>query len=641
MANPALVQVNTLSAVLPGVGRQRAGPGHFVRIHVDDSRLRVHRRAAPLRAAVEAGKHYRVSSHAEGNEFSVADQGAEFLLRPLVRLGGSVGEQVLAKKLPRVRRREHGKRLFAGGNFSRYRAGGILVILDRKKRRSIGSIEEIHKTLFRRLRHRIDVFAIALHREQHGRGGKIPVPDIMADSLKMPDSLPRLRLQRDQAVGEQIIADPVSAVKIRHGRAGWNVNNSPTGIDGHAGPIVGSAGGLPCVPRPGVIPKLPGVRDGMKRPAQFSGSHIKGANIPRRRWRGFGIPAAGRMEDRRRCQQLGRRGRQMPVGELFTFQPALPVPDFYGGDRVGDDLFANCLIALKAQTGERFLSAFSGGLLRHDIWDRDFPAAPVLLTVKRDGKNIDAVAQTTKTVLCISSIEPMERLFFRSGYHEYPPARYREKLPPANSRFPMLPAPYARRACSTTPAHQPNPRGAPVGAGEIPHPGQRRRFVPLSVGQDTIVFPASMAEPEWGGPAVNPETGIIYVNSNEMAWTGALAPNTGENSAQGIYLNQCGVCHGEKMMGSPPAIPVLVGVGDRLTPPARLRPLSRLEKEGCQDSRPLRRSDIRPGDVSRQRREQELSAGGPPPVPVNIVSPDITSFWIPTDIRESCHRGER
>jgi quinoprotein glucose dehydrogenase len=51
-----------------------------------------------------------------------------------------------------------------------------------------------------------------------------------------------------------------------------------------------------------------------------------------------------------------------------------------------------------------------------------------------------------------------------------------------------------------------------------------------------------------------------------MAWTGALAPSTGENSARGIYLSQCGVCHGEKMMGSPPAIPALAGVGDRLAP---------------------------------------------------------------------------
>jgi len=50
----------------------------------------------------------------------------------------------------------------------------------------------------------------------------------------------------------------------------------------------------------------------------------------------------------------------------------------------------------------------------------------------------------------------------------------------------------------------------------------------------------------WGGPAVDPESAIIYVNSNEMAWTGALAPNTGENSPRGIYMSQCSVCHGEK-----------------------------------------------------------------------------------------------
>ena len=81
-----------------------------------------------------------------------------------------------------------------------------------------------------------------------------------------------------------------------------------------------------------------------------------------------------------------------------------------------------------------------------------------------------------------------------------------------------------------------------------------------------MVFPGFDGGAEWGGPAVDPETGIIYVNANDVAWTGALTPNTGDNSAKGIYLSQCGVCHGEKMMGSPPAIPSLVGVGDRLSP---------------------------------------------------------------------------
>ena len=67
--------------------------------------------------------------------------------------------------------------------------------------------------------------------------------------------------------------------------------------------------------------------------------------------------------------------------------------DFYGADRIGDDLFANSLIALNAETGERIWH-FQG--VRHDLWDRDFPSPPVLLTVKRDGKNMDAVAQTSK-----------------------------------------------------------------------------------------------------------------------------------------------------------------------------------------------------------------------------------------------------
>jgi len=60
--------------------------------------------------------------------------------------------------------------------------------------------------------------------------------------------------------------------------------------------------------------------------------------------------------------------------------------DFYGADRIGDDLFANCLIALNAESGERIWH-FQG--VHHDIWDRDFPSPPALLTVKREGKQVD------------------------------------------------------------------------------------------------------------------------------------------------------------------------------------------------------------------------------------------------------------
>ena len=68
--------------------------------------------------------------------------------------------------------------------------------------------------------------------------------------------------------------------------------------------------------------------------------------------------------------------------------------DFYGADRLGDDLFANSLIALNAETGERI---WHFQAVKHDVWDRDFPSPPTLVTVKRGGRSIDAVAQTTKT----------------------------------------------------------------------------------------------------------------------------------------------------------------------------------------------------------------------------------------------------
>jgi len=80
-----------------------------------------------------------------------------------------------------------------------------------------------------------------------------------------------------------------------------------------------------------------------------------------------------------------------------------------------------------------------------------------------------------------------------------------------------------------------------------------------------VIFPGFDGGAEWGGPAVDPEAGIIYINSNDVAWTGALAPNTGKNSPRSVYLSQCSVCHGEKMTGSPPAMPSLTGVSSRLT----------------------------------------------------------------------------
>src|SRR5207245_11335640 len=89
--------------------------------------------------------------------------------------------------------------------------------------------------------------------------------------------------------------------------------------------------------------------------------------------------------------------------------------DFYGADRVGDDLFANCLLALNAETGERLWHFQS---VRHDLWDRDFPAAPTLLTIKHQGKKLDAVAQTSKQGFVFLFDRDSGQLLFPVEFHD-------------------------------------------------------------------------------------------------------------------------------------------------------------------------------------------------------------------------------
>ncbi len=237
--------------------------------------------------------------------------------------------------------------------------------------------------------------------------------------------------------------------------------------------------------------------------------------------------------------------------------------DFYGADRIGDDLFANCLLALNAETGQRIWH-FQG--VHHDIWDRDFPSPPALLTVKRDGKPIDAIAQTTKQGFVYLFDRTNGKPLFPIESRKYPPSSVPGEMAASEQPLPARPAPFARQLLTEDLLTTRTPEVHRWALEKFKKFRSEGQFVPFGIGIDTVVFPGFDGGAEWGGPAVDADTGIIYINSNEMAWTGALAPNTGENSARAIYLSQCSVCHGEKMAGSPPAMPSLIGVSDRLTP---------------------------------------------------------------------------
>jgi quinoprotein glucose dehydrogenase len=236
--------------------------------------------------------------------------------------------------------------------------------------------------------------------------------------------------------------------------------------------------------------------------------------------------------------------------------------DFYGGDRVGDDLFADCLIALDAETGKHIWHFQE---VRHDLWDRDLPAPPALLTVKRDGKPIEAIAQTTKQGFVYLFDRADGKPLFPIAYKKYPSSNIPGESTAAEQPLPSRPAPFARQTLTADLLTARSPEMHRWAVEQFRNLRSEGQFVPFSVGKETVVFPGFDGGGEWGGPAIDPQTGIIYINANDVAWTGELAENTGAHSARNIYLSQCGLCHGENLGGSAPTIPSLVGVGERLT----------------------------------------------------------------------------
>ncbi len=218
--------------------------------------------------------------------------------------------------------------------------------------------------------------------------------------------------------------------------------------------------------------------------------------------------------------------------------------DFYGADRVGDNLFANCLLALNADTGERLWHFQS---VRHDLWDRDFPAPPTLMTIKHHGKKVDAIAQTSKQGFVFLFDRNSGQPLFPVEFHDYPPSTVPGEQAARQQALPTKPAPYSRQLLTADLLTNRTPEAHQWAIERFQNFHSAGQFVPLSIGEDTVVFPGFDGGAEWGGSAVDLKKGILY------------------DSPKAVYLNQCGVCHGEKMEGSPPAIPSLAGLADRVS----------------------------------------------------------------------------
>jgi glucose dehydrogenase len=239
------------------------------------------------------------------------------------------------------------------------------------------------------------------------------------------------------------------------------------------------------------------------------------------------------------------------------------VPDFYGAERVGNDLFADTLLALDAGTG-KLIWYFQG--VHHDLWDRDFPAPPALVTIVRDGRKVDAVAQTTKQGWLFLFDRVTGKPLFPVYERSFPRSDVPGEVASSTQPVPALPMPYARQQLTENLLTNRTPEAHAWALNEFRSFRNEGQFTPLSVGKQTVVFPGFDGGAEWGGPAVDPATGVIYVNANDIAATGGLSLNEAQAGIGTLtYQNQCAVCHGDTRAGSPPEFPSLIGIEKRLT----------------------------------------------------------------------------
>jgi quinoprotein glucose dehydrogenase len=238
--------------------------------------------------------------------------------------------------------------------------------------------------------------------------------------------------------------------------------------------------------------------------------------------------------------------------------------DFYGADRVGDNLFANTLLALRADTGERVWH-FQG--VRHDIWDRDFPSPPSLVTVRHDGKLVDAVAQTSKQGWVYLFDRVTGKPLFPLESRRYPASTVPGEVAAETQLLPVRPAPYARQRLTEDLLTNRTPEAHAWALEQFRKLQSDGQFVPLRVDRETVIFPGFDGGAEWGGSAFDPETGRLYVNANDLPWTSSLAEDHGGSSPRHTYQTNCANCHGDDLSGAPPQIPSLLALRGKRTAP--------------------------------------------------------------------------
>lgn len=236
--------------------------------------------------------------------------------------------------------------------------------------------------------------------------------------------------------------------------------------------------------------------------------------------------------------------------------------DFYGGIRKGTNLFSNSLVALEAATG-KYLWHYQ--MVHHDLWDRDLPANPNLVTLHKDGQTIDAVAQITKQGYIFLFDRTSGKPIFPIQEKPVPTNALPGEHPWPTQPIPTLPEPFARQKFDPEDVSDLDPESHLELMEKYNKIKYRTPFAPPSK-EGSWIFPGFDGGGEWGGAAVDPESGILYVNSTELPWAMVMIDvpksTAGDHSinavGKAVYNTYCIACHGPELKGNGTSYPSLL-----------------------------------------------------------------------------------
>lgn len=231
-----------------------------------------------------------------------------------------------------------------------------------------------------------------------------------------------------------------------------------------------------------------------------------------------------------------------------------PAFDFYGGNRKGKNLYGNCLLALDAATGKLI---WYYQLVHHDLWDYDLPAPPNLLTVTHEGKRVDAVAQITKMGMVFLFDRETGEPIFPIEERPVPPSELSGEEVWPTQPFPVKPPPFSRQTFTENDVTDISPDSRQAVIDKIKNSKYGSIYIPPDTG-GVVQFPGTRGGGEWGGAAVDPNTGIMYVNANDIPFLITMKQLEVEGHEESlaaagrrIYtMNACTSCHGADRAGS-------------------------------------------------------------------------------------------